>query len=78
MIWSDEFKYLLNRKILSRGEFEELINQIASIIAREVLPLKKQIEEYQTTTGWAKVIELEQEIKRIEARNKENRISIDW
>ena len=65
MNWQDEFNYLLNRKILSRGEFEELISQVASIITREVLPLKKQIEEYQTATGWAKVIELEKELERV-------------
>jgi len=65
MNWQDEFTYLLNRKILSRGEFEELISQVVSIITREVLPLKKQIEEYQTATGWAKVIELEKELERV-------------
>jgi hypothetical protein len=67
MNWEDEFKYLLHRKILSGSEFQELIEQITSIIYREVSPLKKQIEEYQTATGWAKVIELEQKIKRIES-----------
>lgn len=65
MNWEDEFKYLLNRKILSRSELEELLCQVASVINREVLPLKKQIEGYQTATGWAKVIELEKELERV-------------
>ena len=53
MNWEDEFKYLLNNKILSRSEFQELIEQIASVIYRKVSPF------------WAKVMELEKEVERL-------------
>lgn len=53
MEWQSEFNYLLNRKILSRDELRELISQIEAIIAREIFPFQKKIEEYQTSAGWA-------------------------
>ena len=43
--WQSEFRYLLNRKILSKDEMVELFSQIKSVIDRETYELKQQIEK---------------------------------
>ena len=63
--WQSEFRYLLNRKILSKDEMAELFSQIKSVIDRETYELKQQIEKYRCNTGWAKAIELEKELERV-------------
>jgi len=55
--WQSEFRYLLNRKILSRDELAELYGQIKSVIDREIYTLAIGLEKELERVNRQRIIE---------------------